>query len=362
MERTGNWLKPHFPDTEVLFGIFSQESVIAGRYDKDLDVVNEIPVHVVGDWKVDQELNFRGGFEAGSEIDKEVYDRNIRAITEEGQRKISSTAVGVVGVGGLGSIIAEQLVRLGVEDLIIVDPDSVEKSNLPRLQGATPEEVGRSKVEVICEHLLSINPEARVMPFESKAQDASEELSRCDVLMAGLDDMNGRMYLNEFSVRHLIPLIDSGVRIGKDEQSVTEMRGLIQLIAPGATSCFCCINRGDNQQAQMDMMADEDLEADVEDGYIDGSELAPEPAVVHLNGLISSKAVDEFVRMVTGIAEPDSLVEYKSFQNEFSSFNISCAEECSVCGQGDMLGRGNSLPDFPDLDGIEWEESSPASD
>jgi molybdopterin/thiamine biosynthesis adenylyltransferase len=357
MKRAGKWLKPHFPDTEVLFAVFAQNSVIAGQYDHAYEEINEIPVDVVGHWRLDDQLRFQGGFKPNPSLepDKEVYDRNIRAITEEGQRKISSTTVGVVGCGGLGSIIAEQLVRLGVENLEILDPDEVEKSNLPRLQGATSDDVGRRKAAVLSEHLSSISAHGRISPGLGKAQDSPGKLSSCDVLIAGLDNMDSRMWLNDFSVKHLIPWIDSGVRIEKEEEKVTGMKGIVQVIAPGVTSCFSCINRGNQRQAQMETMQDEDLEADVEEGYIDGSELAPEPAVVHLNGLIASKAVDQFVRMVTGITEPDSLVEYDGFQTEFSTFDIGSAPQCAVCGS-EMLGRGGSLPGFTEIESVNLGE------
>ena len=357
MKRAGQWLKPHFPDTEVLFAVFAQNSVIAGQYNHDTRDIEDIPVDVVGHWRLDDQLRFQGGFRPNPnlEIDEEVYDRNIRAITEEGQKKISSARVGVAGVGGLGSIIAEQLVRLGVDDLVIVDPDEVEKSNLPRLQGAKSDDIGRKKATVVYEYLSSIDPDVEVIPYMDSVQNVPEKLSRCDVLIAGLDNMDSRMWLNEFSLKHLIPWIDSGVRIEKEEETITGMKGIVQVIAPGVTSCFSCINRGNQRQAQMDAMRDEDLEADVKDGYIDGSELSPEPAVVHLNGLIASKAVDQFVRMVTGIAKPDSLLEYDGFESEFSTFDIGSAPQCAVCGSG-MLGRGNSTLNLQDVETVDLGE------
>jgi molybdopterin/thiamine biosynthesis adenylyltransferase len=356
MGQVGNWLKPHFPDTEVLFAVFGERSVIASRYDSENNQVKTLPVDIVGEWKLKEPLHRSSGVtrELDSVVDEVVYDRNIRALTEEGQHRLSTTRVGIVGAGGLGSIITEQLVRLGVEDLVIVDPDVVEKSYLPRLQGATSADLEQSKVTVIRDHLQAIDPEIRAEPYQCVAQEAEDALGRCDILIGGVDRMNARMWINEFAVKHLIPFIDAGVRIEKEDETVTAMKGCIQVITPGATACLSCLNREDFEQARIERMDDQELESEIKRGYIEDSALTPEPAVIHLNGLVASKAVDELVKLVTGISEPDSLVEYEGFENELSTLDVPPASECTVCG-GDMLGRGNSLPDFPEIGSIEGD-------
>lgn len=356
MERATNWLKPHFPETEVLFAVLGKRSVVAARYDTDAKTVEKIPVSVNGKWTLGEPLHCSEAknVETGPELDEPKYDRNIRVLTENGQRSLNSTRVAVIGVGGLGSIIAEQLVRLGIEDLVLVDPDVVEKSNLPRLQGATPDDVDRSKVEVVQQHLKAINPAIRVETAQAQAQQSEGLLQRCDVLIGGLDRVNARMRINEFAVMHLIPFIDAGVIIERDEETVTAMKGCVQTIVPGATACFSCLNRGDQEQARIERLDEKELEAEIERGYVEDSVLTPEPAVIHLNGLVASKAVDVLVKIVTGIDEPATSIEYESFDNELSPLYLPPAPQCTVCG-GDMIGRGDSLPDFPEI-GISEED------
>ncbi len=64
------------------------------------------------------------------------FDRQAHLFGDAGQRILSGCTVAVVGVGGMGMLIVEYLARLGVGRLILIDPDRVEQSNLPRLPGA----------------------------------------------------------------------------------------------------------------------------------------------------------------------------------------------------------------------------------
>ena len=355
MSRVGSWLKPHYPDTEVLFAVFGERSVVGGRYNEDCDQVETIPVEVPGEWMLEDGLYCPSSVLAtDSKLDEQRYDRNIRALTEDGQQELAATRVGVIGLGGLGSIIAGQLTRLGIEDLVLVDPDVVERSNLPRLQGATLDDVGQPKVSVAKNHLEAINSELRIETHSCAAQEAEQRLQQCDLLIGGVDRMNARMWINEFAVKHLIPFVDTGVLIENDDGTVTAMKGFVQTIVPGATPCFCCLNRDDSEQARIERMDDEELQAEIEQGYVEDSVLTPEPAVIHLNGLAASKAVDELVRLVTGVAEPDSMIIYQGFDNNLKTIDVPPAPQCTVCG-GDMLGRGNSLPDFPEIGSIEGD-------
>ncbi len=95
------------------------------------------PVHVSGIRVIGQAIQ-NISFEGPSKeplFDPRLYDRQILAFGEEGQALISSTKVGIVGIGGTGSPTAEQLIRLGVQDLLLIDKDHFEKSNLTRVYG-----------------------------------------------------------------------------------------------------------------------------------------------------------------------------------------------------------------------------------
>jgi len=144
---------------------------------------------------------------------------------------------------------------------------------------------------------------------QAPAEDAADALKQCDLLVAGVDQISARMWLNQFAVRHCIPYVDAGVVIDtEDEDTITAMEGYIQVIAPGATACFDCMDRGDPEQARIESLSDEALQEEVERGYIDETTLSPEPAVVPLNGVVASKTVQTVAKLVTGYDAPDGSV------------------------------------------------------
>ena len=84
-----------------------------------------------------------------------VYDRQVRAFGPEGQQRLARLRVAIIGLGGTGSIAAQQLVHLGIHRFLLVDPDVVEETNLNRVVGATRSDVGRTKVAVAARYLQS---------------------------------------------------------------------------------------------------------------------------------------------------------------------------------------------------------------
>jgi molybdopterin-synthase adenylyltransferase len=98
-------------------------------------------VHVVGN-ELKNDCSFNGNVKSGK------YERQIRAFGKEGHDKLSSLTVAIVGTGGTGSIIAQQLAHLGVNKFYLVDPDFLEESNLNRVVGTTHLDVGKPKVDI----------------------------------------------------------------------------------------------------------------------------------------------------------------------------------------------------------------------
>src|ERR1700682_912360 len=122
------------------------------------------------------------------------FDRQILAFGKEGQAVLTGMRVGVVGAGGTGSAGCEQLVRLGVGSLTVVDDDVVDVSNLSRLHEATGQDVGTAKVEIIQRRAQQIRDGVEVRPVNARLR--SEEICRqlldCDVIFGCTDDAFGR--------------------------------------------------------------------------------------------------------------------------------------------------------------------------
>jgi molybdopterin/thiamine biosynthesis adenylyltransferase len=160
----------------------------------------------------------------------EIYDRQIRVFGIEGQRILQRLTVGIVGVGGIGSLTFLLLVRLGAGCLIILDPDVVELSNLNRLAGATLEDAAkhRPKVDVLARYAARINPAITVIPLQKSIleEESQERLRGCDVVFGCTDNQSSRWILNKLAVEHLIPYFDTGTGIKAGPNQTIERAGM----------------------------------------------------------------------------------------------------------------------------------------
>jgi len=159
--------------------------------------------------------------------------------------KIVSFTVIIVGVGGVGSVVAEMLTRCGIGKLILYDYDNVELANMNRLF-YTPQQVGLSKVAAAKETLLSINPKIQIEVYNfnittidnykqvlSKIQTGSLTSGRVDLVLACVDNYGARMSLNSACNELNQVWFESGV----SEDAVSAH---IQVMIPGETACFGC--------------------------------------------------------------------------------------------------------------------------
>src|SRR6185312_10731205 len=118
-------------------------------------------------WVVGDRFRLIPSLEGSSRPLSAAFDRNVRAFGPIIQDTLRSLRVGIVGCGGTGSATAEQLVRLGVRTFTLVDPEELAESNVTRLYGSNPNQVGQPKVDVVAQNLRSIAPDADVTAFQS---------------------------------------------------------------------------------------------------------------------------------------------------------------------------------------------------
>jgi molybdopterin/thiamine biosynthesis adenylyltransferase len=199
------------------------------------------------------------------------------------------------------------------------------------------------------EFLWRLQPDANVETVQERVEDASNQLDDVDVMLAGVDQVSARSFLNEYAVRTLTPYIDAGSIIHTDDDrgdQVTAMHGYIHVIVPGVTACFDCLGRGNPDQERLEQLSEDEREHEVEQGYVDEATLAPEPAIIHLNSSVASKAVSEFVKMVIGFDEPASFLRFEDLANELVELATSPTAACVTCGDDGVLGHGH--PDVAD--------------
>lgn len=145
------------------------------------------------------------------------YQRQLAfgGIGPAGQRKLAASRVAIIGVGALGTAIANSLARAGVGFLRLVDPDRVEPSNLQRqcMFDEDDAAAGARKAEAAARHIALINSEVRTEPLVEKADAGNiDELCRgVDLVLDGADNFEVRFLANDACVRHGTPWIYGGV-------------------------------------------------------------------------------------------------------------------------------------------------------
>jgi molybdopterin/thiamine biosynthesis adenylyltransferase len=219
-----------------------------------------------------------------------VYDRQVRAFGLEGQAMLGRLRVAVVGVGGLGSQIANALALLGVGHLLLIDPDRLELSNLNRVVGASYAQAARGwrKVRALAQRLNRARPPERrtvvPLPLDARTRDALAHLLSCDLIVGAVDSAVVRQYLNTVAMCALIPYLDAGVGVRSENGRLTQGGGQVQVVIPGATACLACTERGIRQSVE-EQLTPHQRELSIRGGYIQG-EAIPNPQVVFLNGVV----------------------------------------------------------------------------
>ncbi len=209
--------------------------------------------------------------------------------------------IGIVGLGGGGSHIAQQLAHVGVQNYILFDPDAIEESNLNRLIGATVKDPENKalKVAIAEERILGLQPKAKVNKISQFWQNNPLPLSTCDIVFGCLDGYQARQELESYCRRHLIPYIDIGIDVHQVEPEPPRLSGQVIASLPGGP-CLRCI------------------------GYITEAKIAKEvskygaagshPQVVWANGVVASTAVGIAVDLLTGWTKCFPDVVYLSYE------------------------------------------------
>jgi molybdopterin-synthase adenylyltransferase len=271
----------------------------------------------------------------------ENYDRQVRTFGSAGQRKLETIRATIVGLGGTGSLISQQLVHLGVRDFVLIDPDTVETTNLNRIANAGPDDVGRSKVEVAYEYIRSISPKAVI---ESVVGDIIEDRIAqraidADFIFCCTDSHGSRAIIQQIAYQYMVPCIDLGVTIAVSQGTITNIIGRIQLLAPGF-ACLICGDLLSSEQIRRDMMTSFERQADQ---YIIGAH-EPAPAVMSLNSTVASLAITMFLSFVTGVPAPARHLIYNALTSTLRAVRCQRQKNCYICSKSGSLGRGDSWP------------------
>ena len=272
----------------------------------------------------------------GSRVDCK-FDRQVRAFGEDGQLALSALTVAIVGLGGTGSVVAQQLAHLGVTRFVLIDLDKVESTNLNRLVGATSSDIDRPKVDVAAEHIKRINAtgQCQVVQGDVTHPDVAATLTAADFIFGCTDSMASRAVMNQLAYQYYIPCIDMGVAIGAEAGIVTYIGGRVQMLSPGL-ACLVCTDKLDSEQVRREMMTPQERS---KDRYIVGVQV-PQPAVVSLNSQVSSAAVTMFLSAVTGMPARARMLTFDAMRGTVRPVAADPRPHCIVCSDEGALGQG----------------------
>lgn len=349
MPRLASMLPEPFYHATMVVG---QSSLDAHYYQRTISAIRPVQqVTIVGSFSDDSPvLQYfpASSSAAASAFPQDArHDRQLALLGVATQEALSKARVAVVGLGGLGSFVALELAYLGVGHLILIDPDRIELSNLNRVIGAGPDDVGRYKVDVFRDLIERLAPGVAVTAVAAPLLDSAalHQAKSADLLLGCVDTHGARLSLNHLSIRYLIPLIDAGTgaRLGTDGLDA-KLGGQVQIVAPGA-GCLECRGFIHPQRAAYDLAPPELQAYEREHGY--GTEEA-RPSVIFLNGVVASMQVAETARTFTAAwARKDvnpKLVMYDAQAQRTFSAAVRYSPECATCGTDGVTGLADLAP------------------
>ena len=162
--------------------------------------------------------------------------------------RLKSLRVVVVGVGGTGSPLATLLARAGVGELILIDGDDLEISNMNRVRGYRSKDIGKNKAKSLAKFIKSFRQDISVSVIDAyldESGEAIDALSSADVIFGCTDDQAGRNIMNQAMYYYVLPYIDLGLtgKIDIDPDGhpyLRDHRGRVSCILPEFGACLRC--------------------------------------------------------------------------------------------------------------------------
>lgn len=287
-------------------------------------------------------------------------DRQAKLFGEVGQQLLRTTRIGIVGAGGAGMLAVEMLSRLGVGELVVIDPDKVELSNLTRLPGARPldacriltkpdrpewiQRVGsrlsRHKVHVARRLARQAGQGTRVeaYPTDVRESPAATALLDCDYIVLAADSATARHLINIVSHQYLIPMIQVGVKIPVDKTgAVGDVFTAVRPVTPDG-GCLRCAGLIDASRLAQELLPDP-LQRRLAD-YGTGQAA---PSVITLNGMSVSEALTYVTFSLTGLNTIDATTHIRNHPRRGYKAvgEPSRDSSCSVCGGTGITARGD---------------------
>lgn len=298
------------------------------------------------------------------------YDRQSRLFGDAGQDLLAGLSVGVIGAGGAGSLIIQHLARLGVGHVLVVDPERLDLSNLPRVVGATAwdarawitrtgrpgwlQRLGRlsaaKKVRVMKRLARRADRRVELVPVfgDVTKDEVAHRLTGCDYLFLAADSFQVRLVFNALVHQYLVPGVQVGAKVPVDSSTgkVGDVYSVCRPVTP-TRGCLWCNGLIPPARLQEEAATPTERRAQ---RYVDDQEVEV-PSVITLNATVASQATNDFLFTVTGLREVDTHTDYLRMSPRARALSFERPRRdssCSECGDGPAsrraMGDGVELP------------------
>lgn len=290
------------------------------------------------------------------------FHRQLLFLGKAGQAHLASLKVAIVGLGGIGSLLVENLARLGVGELMLIDPDRIAPSNLSRIAGSTNWDArlpllrswwpsrwrkwmakrAALKTSIASRLARRANPDIAIaaMPANFALNSVAMECRDCDFVFLAADSMQARLVFNAMVHQYLIPGIQMGSKIvvNPATNAVEEAFSVVRWVLPGFGCLWC---NGLVSPHRLALEAKSEQEA-AEQRY--GADI-PNPSVVTFNATAAALAQNEFLMSQLGLIEKGVEPDWRYISHVTRSETIDLPRHdtgCPECSDTGRFGLGDT--------------------
>jgi hypothetical protein len=231
---------------------------------------------------------------------------------------------------------------MGVKEMRLIDRDIVDLSNVSRLYGSTPRDVGKSKVSVLKRHITSFSKvKVESLQIDIAKVNVISTFADSDVIFGCTDNLTSRSILNDIAVQYYIPLIDVGCRIDLDEnKSINQAIAKVQVVTPDS-ACLWCTGSLHGKAILQESMSNEEKNKLENEGYYQSIE--KQPSVISLTTLAASIAVNKFLGLLNAFGDGYSTRIQVETSGEFMISDSPEAVAGCVCQKRRGLGDDRKI-------------------
>jgi len=273
-------------------------------------------------------------------------DRQEKAFGKPFNVKLQSLRAAIVGLGGTGSPIANLLARTGIGELVLIDGDELDETNMNRVSGFTKEDISHNKAKSVEKFISSLGLKNKVIAipkYINESEEALDALSSADIIFGCTDDVAGRDLLNQAMYYYSQVYIDVGLSSNVDLNQdgnpyLRTQKGRVSCILPEFGSCLRCQNVINDQMLSDEQklkdnpeLADLDPEILKKDYYIFGANVQS-PGIGAFTRSTADNAVATLMNLISNYRNLPSDIRQDNIWIDFIHLNIHSNRPREISG------------------------------